>query len=111
MTFINPKISFGFKKIFGDEQHKSILISFLNAILDGQQTIQDLQILDPYNAPKLSGLKDTFLDVKAKLVDGTQVIIEMQVLAVEGFGKRVLYNVAKSYSAQLKPKADYSTLC
>ncbi len=32
MNFINPKISFAFKKIFGDERHKDILISFLNAI-------------------------------------------------------------------------------
>ncbi len=33
MNFINPKIDFAFKKIFGDERHKDILISFLNAIL------------------------------------------------------------------------------
>lgn len=111
MNFINPKIDFAFKKIFGDERHKDILISFLNAMLyAGQPTIQDLQILDPYNAPKISGLKDTFLDVRATLVNGSQVIIEMQVLAVESFGKRVLYNVAKTYSAQLKPKEDYTLL-
>ena len=48
MDFINPKIDFAFKKIFGDEQHKDILISFLNAILYADQpAIQDLQILDP----------------------------------------------------------------
>ncbi len=111
MNFINPKIDFAFKKIFGNEQHKEILISFLNAMLyEGQPTIQDLEILDPYNAPKISGLKDTFLDVKARLDSGDQVIIEMQVLAVESFGKRVLYNVAKTYSAQLKPKEDYTRL-
>ncbi len=111
MDFINPKIDFAFKKIFGDEQHKEILISFLNAILyAGQPTILDLQILDPYNAPKISGLKDTFLDVRATLDNDSRVIIEMQVLAVEGFGKRVLYNVAKTYSAQLKPKEGYTGL-
>ncbi len=76
----------------------------------GRPAIQDLQILDPYNAPKISGLKDTFLDVRATLDNDLQVIIEMQVLAVKGFGKRVLYNVAKTYSAQLKPKQDYSGL-
>ena len=111
MDFINPKIDFAFKKIFGDEQHKDILISFLNAILYvGQPTIQDLQILDPYNAPKISGLKDTFLDVRATLDNGLQVIIEMQVLSVPGFGKRVLYNVAKTYSAQLRPREGYTSL-
>ena len=111
MNFINPRIDFAFKKIFGDEKHKEILISFLNAILyEGQTIIQDLQILDPYSAPKVSGLKDTFLDVKARLMDGTQVIIEMQVLAVAAFGKRVLYNVAKTYSAQLKQRENYRIL-
>ncbi len=76
----------------------------------GQPSIQDLQILDPYNAPRISGLKDTFLNVRARLDNGSQVIIEMQVLAVAGFGKRVLHNVAKTYSAQLKPREDYTGL-
>ncbi len=111
MDFINPKIDFAFKKIFGDEQHKDILISFLNAILyGGQPIIQDLEILNPYLAPKLSGLKDTFLDIKAKITGNKYVIIEMQMLAVKGFAKRVLYNIAKKYSTQLKPGEDYTTL-
>ncbi len=111
MDFINPKIDFAFKKIFGDEQNKDILISFLNAILyDAQPIILDLEILDPYLAPKRSGLKDTFLDIRAQIRGGEYVIIEMQVLAVEGFAKRVLYNVTKAYSTQLKPKEDYTTL-
>jgi predicted transposase/invertase (TIGR01784 family) len=32
-VFINPKTDFAFKKIFGSEQSKDILISFLNAIV------------------------------------------------------------------------------
>ncbi len=111
MNFINPKIDYAFKKIFGNDQHKDVLISFLNAILhEGKPTIQSLEIIDPYNAPKLSKLKDTFLDVRARLNDGTYTIIEMQVLAVHGFAKRVLYNLTKAYSIQLKPKEDYDTL-
>jgi len=49
MIFINPKTDFAFKKIFGSEQSKDILISFLNALLyDGHSIIQDLTILNPY---------------------------------------------------------------
>ncbi len=111
MDFINPKTDYAFKKIFGNEQHKDVLISFLNAILHGgKPIIQSLEILDPYNAPKLSGLKDTFLDVRTKLNDGSYIIIEMQVLAVEWFAKRLLYNLTKAYSVQLKPKEKYETL-
>ncbi len=77
-VFINPKTDFAFKKIFGSKQSKDILISFLNAIVYNEQDIiQDLVILDPYQAPRIKGIKDSYLDVKATLVDGTTVIIEM----------------------------------
>ncbi|WP_375339963.1 Rpn family recombination-promoting nuclease/putative transposase [Okeania sp. KiyG1] len=76
-----PNIDFAFKKIFGSEQSKDILISFLNSILyDSHPTIKDLQILNPYLVPKIRGLKDTYLDVKAKVTGNKTVIIEMQVL-------------------------------
>ncbi len=91
MIFINPKTDYAFKKIFGSSESKDILISFLNALVyDGNSIIEDLEIINPNLPPVLQGLKDTYLDVKAKLRDGTLVIIEMQVLNVESFGKRVL---------------------
>jgi predicted transposase/invertase (TIGR01784 family) len=116
MIFINPKIDFAFKKIFGSEDSKDILISFLNALIyEAQPIIQDLEILNPYVAPKIRGLKDTFLDIKAKIIDSETkeertVIIEMQVLNVEGFEKRILYNAAKSYSIQLTKGQGYNLL-
>jgi predicted transposase/invertase (TIGR01784 family) len=111
MTFINPKIDFAFKKIFGSEESKRILISFLNAILYQENPIiQDLEILNPYQAPKIAGIKDSYLDVKAKITDDKTVIIEMQVLNVESFEKRILYNAAKAYSIQLSVGEDYHLL-
>ncbi|NJN30823.1 MAG: Rpn family recombination-promoting nuclease/putative transposase [Synechococcales cyanobacterium RM1_1_8] len=111
MRFINPKTDFAFKKIFGSAQSQTILISFLNGLLyEGQSTIQTLDILNPYQAPRVRGMKDTYLDVKAQLADGTSVIIEMQVLNIEGFEKRILYNAAKAYSTQLGSGDDYSLL-
>jgi predicted transposase/invertase (TIGR01784 family) len=116
MIFINPKIDFAFKKIFGSEDSKDILISFLNALIyQAQPTIQDLEIINPYLAPKIRGIKDTYLDIKAKIIDRETnqertVIIEMQVLNVEGFEKRILYNAAKSYSIQLTTGQGYNLL-
>lgn len=111
MRFINPKTDFAFKKIFGSDQSHEVLISFLNGLLyDGNATIQSLDILNPYQAPRVRGMKDTYLDVKAKLSDGTSVIIEMQVLNVEGFEKRILYNAAKAYSTQLGSGDSYTLL-
>ena len=111
MPFINPKTDFAFKKIFGSPQSQLVLISFLNGLLyDGRDTIQSLDILNPYQAPRIRGMKDTYLDVKALLNDGTNVIIEMQVLNVEGFEKRILYNAVKTYSTQLGMGEDYTLL-
>ncbi|MGA1264110.1 MAG: Rpn family recombination-promoting nuclease/putative transposase [Prochlorothrix sp.] len=111
MQFLDPKTDFAFKKIFGSDQSKPILIEFLNALIyDCQPIIQDLEILDPYQAPQLQGIKDTFLDVKAQLDQGQTVLIEMQVLNPLDFHKRVLYNVAKAYSLQLQRGQGYTRL-
>ena len=111
MIFINPKTDYAFKKIFGSSESKEILISFLNALIyESNPTIEDLEIINPNLPPKLEGLKDSYLDVKAQLIDGTLVIIEMQVLNVQSFGKRVFYNAAKTYAFQLEAAQGYRLL-
>ena len=111
MKFLDVKTDFAFKKVFGSEQSKDILIDFLNAILDFEDAkVTDLTIVDPYQIPLLKGMRDSYVDVKAVLSNGTKVIIEMQVLNVEGFEKRVLYNAAKLYSTQLKRAKHYDSL-
>ena len=111
MRFINPRTDLAFKKIFGSDGSKPILISFLNAMLhEGEPEIVDLEILDPYSIPRLEGMKDSYLDVRARLRDGETVLIEMQVLNVAGLEKRILYNAAKEYANQLERGTDYQAL-
>ena len=112
MQFLDVRTDYAFKKVFGSKESKNILISFLNSIVYKESTkkIADLTIVDPYNIPMLKGMKDTFVDVKADLNDGTKVIIEMQVLNHMGFEKRVLYNAAKNYSVQLNKNESYELL-
>lgn len=112
MKFLDVKTDYAFKRVFGATESVPLLISFLNAILGytGEQEIVDLTILDPYLAPKLTGMKDTYVDVRAKLANNTSAIIEMQVLNVEGFEKRVLYNAAKEFSNQLQTGQAYHLL-
>ncbi|MDO8455198.1 MAG: Rpn family recombination-promoting nuclease/putative transposase [Sulfurimonas sp.] len=112
MNFLDVKMDYAFKKVFGSEKSKRILISFLNALVYDNKKIKikDLTIVDPYNIPMIKGVKDTFVDVKAVLDDDTKVIIEMQVLNHKGFEKRVLYNAAKNYSIQLSKNDDYHLL-
>ncbi len=112
MNFLDVRTDYAFKKVFGSENSKEILISFLNAIVyeNAPHKIKDLTIVDPYNIPMIKGVKDTFVDVKAILDDDSKVIIEMQVLNHKGFEKRVLYNAAKNYSIQLNKKEEYHLL-
>ncbi|MGB3510058.1 MAG: Rpn family recombination-promoting nuclease/putative transposase [Microcoleaceae cyanobacterium] len=111
MKFISPKTDFAFKKIFGSIHSQNILISFLNAIVyNNQNIIQSLKIINPYNPGITNTLKETYLDVKAVLDNGSTVIIEMQVLNVEDFEKRVIYNLAKAYGNQLDVGQGYRML-
>jgi len=109
MRFLDVKTDYAFKKVFGSKESGPVLTSFLNAILEyeGDQAIEDLEIVDPYQIPLLKGMKDTFVDVKARLKSGKYVIIEMQVLNVKSFEKRILHNAAKQYSQQLKRGDNY----
>jgi len=110
MRFLNIKTDYAFKKVFGSENSKNILKSFLNSTLDLPSPIESLTIEDPYNVPKLQGMKETAVDVKATLEDKTKVIIEMQVLNHDGFESRILYNTAKNYANQLDKGDSYTLL-
>ncbi|GGA16384.1 Rpn family recombination-promoting nuclease/putative transposase [Okeania sp. KiyG1] len=113
MKFISPKVDYIFKKIFGSVQSTDILISFLNAIIyGGEKSIASLTIVNPYN-PKMCRGEWPFaptLNVKAVLIDGSIVVIEMQVARMTGFNKRVAYNLAKVCDNQLETRENYLLL-
>ncbi|GGA16374.1 hypothetical protein CYANOKiyG1_30530 [Okeania sp. KiyG1] len=70
MKFISPKVDYIFKKIFGSEQSKDILISFINAIIyRGKKVIESLKIINPYNhnPGQLIG-KSKFKSQKSKII-------------------------------------------
>ena len=112
MKFVNPRNDVAFKKIFGNEAHTEILLSFLNAVLDltGDKEIQEIELLNPYQAPRLDALKYTLLDVRAKDRRGVTFIVEMQVAHTEGLRKRFTYYAAKAYISQIERGTDYPKL-
>ena len=103
MKFVDIKNDVAFRKIFGNENRKEVLISFLNAVLllENDQKIISVDILTPYQLPALKGGKVTIVDVKAKDQSNKSYVVEMQVAEVDGFDKRVLYYASKSYSSQI----------
>ena len=112
MKFVDIKNDVAFRKIFGNENRKEVLISFLNAVLLLQENhkIVNVDILTPYQLPDLKGGKVTIVDVKAKDQNDKTFIVEMQVAEVDGFDKRVLYYASKSYSAQIERGDQYENL-
>jgi len=112
MTFADPKNDLAFKKIFGSEKHKEILLSFLNATLDfhDAKEIVDVALANPYQVPKIPELKETILDIKATNKEGEKFIVEMQKKDLGDFTKRSLYYTSKAYVSQLERGVDYAKL-
>jgi predicted transposase/invertase (TIGR01784 family) len=102
-TFADPKTDFAFKRIFGSEEHKDVLVAFLNDILelDEPHRIVTVELIPPEQRPAVAELKLSIVDVKCTDARGVTYVVEMQVLQVEGFEKRVVYNVAKAYVNQI----------
>lgn len=112
MQFADPRTDFVFRLIFDNEKAKDILISFLNAVLglDEAHAIDAVTILNPYQAPKISTMKTSFVDVKCRDRRGVEFVVEMQVQYTEGFEKRVQYNACKAYVGQLATGENYPKL-
>jgi predicted transposase/invertase (TIGR01784 family) len=112
MKFADPKNDVAFRKIFGNEAKKIILISFLNSVLnlEGERKIIDLEFRNTFQLPRITGLKSSVIDVKVKDQSGTTYIVEMQLSEVSSFDKRVQYYVSKEYASQIEKGDEYSKL-
>ncbi len=75
--FIDPLSDFGFKRLFGSEPNKEILIDFLNQLFKGQKVIRDLT----YNSTEKYGddeqSKKVVFDLFCTCDNGEQIIVEM----------------------------------
>jgi predicted transposase/invertase (TIGR01784 family) len=110
MSNVSPRVDIAFKKIFGVEENKDLLISLINSIVGTEDQVSDVTLLNPYNPKNFRQDKLSILDIKAKGVDGKRFNIEIQISDEADYDKRALYYWAKLYTEQLKVAEDYSTL-
>ena len=101
MSKINPKIDLVFKKLFGSEENKDILLSLINAILPLHQQIAEISLKNPYNVSDYAEGKLSILDIKAEDENGVAYDIEMQIRGSDFYGKRALFYWAKMFGSQL----------
>lgn len=107
---INPRIDIAFKKIFGAEENKDLLISLINSIVGEEDHVVDVTLLNPYNQKNFKNDKLSILDIKAEGDHGKKFNIEIQITDEADYDKRALYYWAKLYAEQLKERDDYGTL-
>ena len=110
--YLDPTNDVSFRKLFGTEEHKSLLMSFLNSVLslEGDRKIKEVQLLPKDQAPLIKETKSSILDVKCTDERNIQYIVEMQNKKVPGFVKRTQFYVAHSYVTQLPSGSEYFSL-
>ena len=89
--YINPFTDFGFKKLFGTEFNKELLIDFLNQVLEGKEQIRDLTYLNSENQGKTETDRKAVFDVYCENEKGERFIIEIQNVRQEFFKDRSVF--------------------
>ena len=89
--YINPYTDFGFKKLFGTDMNKELLISFLNALLEGKEEVEDITYLNVEQRGDRELDRRAVFDVYCQSSWGERFLVEMQKGEQEFFKDRSLY--------------------
>ena len=89
--FLNPYTDFGFKKLFGEEGSKDLLIDFLNQLLPEYHYIEELTFANAEHLPDLPIERKAIFDIHCRGANGERFIVEMQKAKVRFFKDRSLF--------------------
>lgn len=89
--FINPYTDFGFKKLFGEEKNKHLLISFLNDLLGDKDHIADLSFKNTEHLPDGGISRKAIFDVYCTNDQGEHFIVELQKAKQNYFKDRTVF--------------------
>ena len=89
--YINPFTDFGFKKLFGTEFNKELLIDFLNQVLGERERIQDLTYLNTENLGNSETDRKAIFDLYCENEKGEKFIIELQNVKQQYFKDRSIF--------------------
>ncbi|MDR1031867.1 MAG: Rpn family recombination-promoting nuclease/putative transposase [Holosporales bacterium] len=105
---LDPKQDYIFKNIFGVEQNKALLISFLNALFKGAPYIVDLTFDNPNIEKILEKDKASRLDIKATTDNKTKIDIEIQIKNTGEIPQRAFHYLANMMPRVVKKKESYN---
>ena len=98
--FINPRVDWAFKRIFGTEDTKECLITFLNGVFEGEFVIKDVKHLKTEQTRHQKRERGVIFDVACVTDDGRHIIVEMQKKEQRYFVDRALYYSSKAIVEQ-----------
>jgi predicted transposase/invertase (TIGR01784 family) len=112
MEILDARNDFIFKKIFGSENNKDVLLAFLNStfIEAGEPPLTEITLMNPYTDKDDPKDKQSILDIKAKTAEGKLINIEMQLFNPYHMEKRTLFYWSGMYFHQIKEGGNYNEL-
>ena len=98
--YINPFTDVGFKRIFGQELSKPLLLDFLNSLFEGEKRIVNLTFLDKEQPAMFEEDRSLIYDIYCETDEGEKIIVEMQNKSQPFFKNRSIYYVSESIARQ-----------
>jgi predicted transposase/invertase (TIGR01784 family) len=89
--YVNPYTDFGFKKLFGEEANKDLLIDFLNQLLPAQHKILHLTFKSPEQPGDIKSDRRAIFDIHCENDKGERFIVEMQKAKIKFFKDRAVF--------------------
>lgn len=89
--YLNPYTNFGFKKIFGEEASKPLLIDFLNALLPRENKIDSLVLNNTEQLGQSETDRKAIYDIYCENENGEKFIVELQKAKQNYFKERTIY--------------------
>ncbi|MDP3876400.1 MAG: Rpn family recombination-promoting nuclease/putative transposase [Methylobacter sp.] len=89
--YFNPYTDFGFKKLFGEEASKDLLVDFLNQLLPERHQIAQLSFKNTENMSDTQEERKSIFDIYCESKTGEKFIVEMQKAKMNFFKDRSLF--------------------
>lgn len=105
--FINPFTDIGFKRIFGQEVSKPLIIDFLNSLLLGKEHITSITFLDKEQPALFEDDRSLIYDIYCETDKNENIIVEMQNKSQPYFKNRSIYYVSEAIARQGEKGSDW----
>ena len=92
--YINPYTDFGFKRLFGEEANKDLLIDFLNTFLPEKHRVKMLNFRNTEQLGPIALDRKAVFDIFCEAESGEKFIVEMQKAKQHFFKDRALFCTA-----------------